>query len=778
MKKIYLKIFRNLWQMKLHVLAIILSVSCGVFITSGVDMAIKSLYLTRDTLLKRLNFADLEINFLPEDVQNIPVLAKDNKDIKIERRLVLPGSISINKKKIKGVMLLLENPKPQINQLELIHGRYFNPDEPDEVVIEVGFSKYHKIQVGDQIDIRVGEKIYSNKVVGIVQSPEFFMVSNNPEYTVPERGSLGILFGSLSRIEKNLGFTMVNDIIFKLRDETFKKDNIKKILYSLSSLRIEKIIYPPNHIAYKHLQIDMQFFKLFAPAIVIVLCVLSFIITLINFNRLIIRERKEIGAVMAMGYSYSQVLKSYLFGGFIIAILGSTIGIFISQWFRDTFTSVYASSHGINHVENHFFFDSMLYGVAFGFLTVGLAVFIPATYYLRKSSIQDIIRPKINKIGYLIPLFKNLPLHIRWSIRNLSRRRVILFFNILAIALTIGVTISYMLTKSSLQQTIFNRFDSQKWDMVVDFLYPVYFEDYLNLKEIDGIKEIEPFLRAYVQVIGENNEKFEDSSLLGLEISSQMKNLRIIHGKKIENPDEIILSKNLVEKLNYKLNDIIKVKINEKIYQFKLSGIISDIIPNESIISINRAKEILQYTDEATGVFLKSDPLQNSFIAEELTKREFIGKVTDKSKISYAFQEIVKEIADIINIILFVSILTSLLLIFTIINLNVTERESEYAVLKSIGVDNNTIAKNILYETLIQGISAALLAIPFSIIIFYFEAHLLGKAWFEIDALFMPIDFGKAIIPMLVLIPIAVYPSIRYIFNIDITQALRTKIIE
>ena len=73
MKKIYLQMMRELWRIKGRSLTIALSIACGVAVYAGVDMAVKSLFTTRDILYSRMHFADLEIQFLPEDINNLPV---------------------------------------------------------------------------------------------------------------------------------------------------------------------------------------------------------------------------------------------------------------------------------------------------------------------------------------------------------------------------------------------------------------------------------------------------------------------------------------------------------------------------------------------------------------------------------------------------------------------------------------------------------------------------------------------------------------------------------
>ncbi|MBI5207259.1 MAG: ABC transporter permease [Candidatus Firestonebacteria bacterium] len=783
MKTIKLKVLRDLVKMKLHTLAIILTLACGIGVYSGVDMALKSLFYTRDRIFKEMNFADLEIQFLPEDVRNLP----DFSDIpglkKVERRLVMPGIININKdKRLTALMVFMDERRPEINKIKIIKGREINPDVIDEALIERTLYDYYNFMPGDAVSVKVGEKIYINKIAGIGTSPEYVVVSANPENFLPEKGSLGVIFTSLKQIDKNLGFTMVNDLLFSYKEGADPKLVQIAILEKLKEINLERVIPYKEHFTYKYLDIDLHAFDIYVPAIVIVLGSLSFIITLININRLLNEQRKEIGAIMALGYSSFDITKAYAFGAVVICALGLFVGFPLSLLLRNIFIYIYSNALGLISVYYEIYIWSLAKGFIFAIITIGISFYIPL-YKLLKFSPREIIHPSMkNQItdSYLIRSLFNktagLPITVRIGIRNIFRERKRTLSTVFSIALACAVAISYMISITSTIKTVEDRFRKGKWHIVVDFLYPVFYEDYEEFKGISGVKQVEPFFRHYGEI--GNNENFEGSGMLGIYIDSVMRELPLIKGHQLKSKNEIILSHDLVKKLKLKIGDKVKVKIGMKIYDFRLAGIKSDVVIGESFIDFIRSREIFEFNDEASGVFIKTDQNLQMQIESEIYKRKFVGKVTYKKKLVEKFLYMISEITRIVDVATAISIFVALLFIFTSISMSISEKEGEYATLRAIGYKKNLIRSIVYSESMIVGLAASILTVPFAVGIGIYLNSLMSEAWFNVDTYFIVKDFAWGIIPMLLLIPLSILPALKYLIKMNITEALRTKIIE
>jgi ABC-type antimicrobial peptide transport system permease subunit len=125
-----------------------------------------------------------------------------------------------------------------------------------------------------------------------------------------------------------------------------------------------------------------------------------------------------------------------------------------------------------------------------------------------------------------------------------------------------------------------------------------------------------------------------------------------------------------------------------------------------------------------------------------------------------------------------ISIFVAVLFILTSINLSVLETEGEFATLKAIGYGRGSITRIIVTEALVYAIGAVLLSVPVAMTLSVYLNHRMGEAWFRVDSFFFASEFARVLLPALVLIPLGAYPGLRYIFQLDISNAIRARIIE
>ncbi len=85
--------WRDLWRMRWRAIVIVLTIASAVSIHVGLYTGIRSLYWTRDSINEELSFADLELHFVPEDLNNVPPLDALAGVERVEKRLLFPGLV-------------------------------------------------------------------------------------------------------------------------------------------------------------------------------------------------------------------------------------------------------------------------------------------------------------------------------------------------------------------------------------------------------------------------------------------------------------------------------------------------------------------------------------------------------------------------------------------------------------------------------------------------------------------------------------------------------------
>jgi len=778
------KMLRDLWRIRSRALAVVLTVASGVGVYAGIEMAIATTFRTRDVLLERMHFADLEVQFLPEDVENLPDLTRVPGVRAVERRLVLPGTVFVaDHARINGVLVFLETPAPTLDALEIVEGSPVRPLDFESAVIERSLAQFHRFRVGDRIDVRVGEKTYSSRVDGVAVSPEYLITTANPNYLVPEKGSVGVVFTDLARVSDTLGFTMVNDLLFRFDPGADPRVVRDAVVRQLRRLNLERVVPREEHFIWRHLQFAVDGFQVYVPSIVLTLGVLSLVLTVITMNRLVRDQRGEIGALLALGYGRGQVFRAYLHLGALLGAIGGVIGASTSFVFRDLFAGIYARAIGLPEVVTVVLPAALAIGFAAAVLGTAAATAWPVSRMLRLTP-QAIIREPLTggAVGatWVRATFVSmslLPLPVRFGVRNMIRRPGRTLSTILAVAFSLGVSIAYIVSLTSALQTTGLVVGRERWDFAVDFLYPVHVEDVARIRSLPGAAKVEPYFRRFAEVGVAG--RYASAGLLGVQPNSGMRRPPLKAGRFLsDEADEILVSLDLARRLGVRVADRITVRIRDgQEFAFRVVGISGELVPAQLMMSFHRAQQITGFADAATGVFIAtSSPVPH--LAAALDDLEYVAKVTSKASVAAAFQKMMSEMLGLVYLASGVSVFVAMLFIVMSVNVVISERQVEYATLKCLGYGRGRLSATILAQAFGEGGLAALVSIPLGLALAMYLNAQMSRAWYEVVNIIHPTDVAQILALAFVLIPVSSYPGLRMLDRLDIVGALGTRAIE
>ena len=785
MSTLRVKMLRDLWRMKWRALAIILMIASGVAVYAGVHMGVLSLLWTRDSVYRELHFADLEVRFLPDDARNLPDLSRLEGVTRVERRLVFPGIIRPRgKPPITVIMTSLESPNPGVHSFKFLHGRPFRADELDAVVIDTSLAAYHGYKVGDTIDVKVGEALYHRRVVGVAITPEYFVSTSNPTYFIPERGSLGFIFANLEAMSDSLGFTLVNDLVFLFEGGADASRVKQRVLTRLSKLSIEQVSPLERHFSYQYVQRQLESVWVFIPALVAILMALTFIVVSVNMSQMIAAERREIGALMALGYGPGRLLGGYLEGSLMLGLIGSLLGLFLSFGVRDFFATVSSRSMGMPEIRMTIDLGSVLRGMGYELAVALVATAIPVLRLLRLPA-QQVIRespsaavfrwaPASGGIGAIV---QRLPTSYRYAFRNLARQRFRTAVTLVSLALALGVATAYRLSFISLDTTLSSWLGQDRWSLSVDFLYPVLLERVEELKTaVPSVTRTEPYLSCYVQA--QAGSRVGDSTLVGLDPDSRIVSERVVEGRTVRPgaEREVVLTRELAKRLAITVGDIFHVEAMGRRYPVRLVGLSWAAVAGLSIVSFAAAQDICQLPDKATGAYLEiGKGGDGGFRAYDL---EFVGKVLAKQDLQTQISSVLATTSALLNFGGAVSIFVACLVILTSINLMVLENERDFGTLQALGYSRRLIATAVLTEAGVYAVGAVLLGIPIGAAVSVYLNDRMGAAWIQLQNAFPPAAFVVVLGPALFLIPLGSIPGIHHVVGRSTLASIRWRILD
>jgi putative ABC transport system permease protein len=784
MTRLDVKMRRDLWRMKWRALAIVLTVAAGVAVYGGVYLGIQSLLWTRDSIYRELHFADLEVRFLPDDARNLPSLAALPGVRHVERRLIFPGIIRPRAAPpIAVVMTSLETPTPAIHAFKFVDGRPFRPDELDAVVIDTSLAAFHGYAVGDTIEIKVGEALYRRRVVGVVITPEYFVSTSNPIYFIPERGSLGFVFGNLAATSDSLGFTLVNDLVFLFDDGADPARTKQDVLARLRKLNMDQVTPLERHFSYQYVQMQLESVRVYVPALVTVLLALTFIVVSVNVSQMIAAERREIGGLMALGYGPRRLLGAYLQAGFVLALIGGAIGAGLALVVRDHFATVSSRSMGMPEVRVTMDAATIAYGVVYEIAVTLLATAVPVLRLLRLP-VQRVIREipvAAGAAGAGVPglsaAVRRLPVSYRYALRDLARRRGRTAVTVISIALALGVATAYRLSFVSLDTTLTNWLAQDRWTLSVDFLYPVHVERMRELDALPSVTRAEPYLSCYVQAHA--GGRVTDATLVGLAVDSRLVNVKVVQGRTLRaGPErEVVLTRELARRLGLRVGDAFELEAMNQRYPVRLVGLSWAAVAGLSVVPFTVAQDVCQYPEKATGAYLQAGA-EGVARAHRAYDLEFVGKVLAKPSLLGQIKSVIATTVTLLDLASALSLFIAGLVILTSINLMVLENERDFGTLQALGYSRRQLAAAILTEATVYAAGAVLLGIPVSAALSVYLNDRMGAAWLQVESVFPVGTFARVLAPALILIPLGCLPGLRHVVSPAALASIRSRVLE
>lgn len=778
-RQLFAAMRRAAWKMKGRLFAAGLIMGSALAMFVGVYSAIDSLFDSRTGWYQELNVADLELRIVPEDTINIPNLEGVDGVASVERRLVLPGNIDTKTgTKLYAVMMATES-APAVNKLRIEEGQNVDPARPSEVVIERSMAAHHGYKIGDKFRLNIGKDHYDLSVRGIAMSPEFLIDSANPNFFLPSKGSLGVVFVPYSLVQPRLGYQLVNSLLIDIKEGADHRAVEQASLNALGKkVTVDESLPLQRQFGHLYLELDLGAFKIFVPAIVLIFVITALVITVFLMYQWINEKKAEIGVMMSIGYRTRDIVISFAMPALLIAAISIISGTLLSFVMLYGFGTDYAHALGLPKPNLSLRIWPVIEGYLGLLAILTLATVIPLLSILRMTP-REALRGNTQDSGKVASRFgarlgrQSQSVAWRYAVRNLQRGKGLAFMSIVAVALSLGAALSYFVSLTSFEQSIVKRFAADDWDVAVDFLAPVWTDELAKLKATDGVSRTDPYLRGAIKV--QKDARVEPSFLLGIDPASSVRELRLISGRALQPNDRhsIVLERKTAFTLGVAVGDEVSIDVRDKVWKAKVVGVFSGVLPGESYAPLLDAQAWFDMTDQVTGAFLKTDaafgPLDSLYLLDR------VGRVTSKAHLVNEFVEHLKEIAGIVYLAFAFSLVVAVLFLFSTTAYGVLRRLAEYSTLRTIGFADRTVLKMIMMEVATIGAVGTLVAVGTGIAISHGLNAVLSQAWFQVDTTVTAKDLLVVLLPALIFFPLTAIPPFRAIVRAGMVPTLRRR---
>lgn len=786
MKAIDKKLWRELWNMRMQALAIVLVIVGGVGIFIMSLSTLDSLYDTRESYYRNHHFAQVFASLkraplsLVQRIEEIPGVDK------IETRVIAYVNLDITgfNDPVSGHLLSLpDDSRGLLNQIVLRKGRLFEPGRDNEVLLSEEFARAHNLQSGDKLRATINGRRKTLTVVGHALSPEY-IYQIAPGAMFPDYQRYGVLWMA----RKPLATAYDMDGAFNNVSLTLSKGGNAQDVID----RLDELLKPyggigayarKDQLSNRFLTEELKQQRTIATVFPIIFFgVAAFLLNVVT-SRLISLQREQIAGLKAFGYSNFAVGLHYTKLILMIVSIGIIGGIGVGIWMGKGMSNIYMEFYSLP-----FMIYVLKPQVIISAAAISMGVAILGTLYAVRNAARlppaQAMRPETPAI-YHETLLERLGLQqwfsqpTRMIMRHIERRPLKSMLTTLGISMACGTMMVGGFQEGAIKQMVEVQFGmSQRSDLTAIYTEPASQRSLYSLGSLQGVEHVEGFRSVPAKLQFEH--RFYRTSVQGIQPDGDLMRLLDTNLKVIDLPPQgVILTDYLAELLHIQVGDILTIEVlegNRPIVQVPVVGTAKEYLGVNAYMQREALNRLLKEDNAVSGAWLKVDPrYQNAIYAELKGMPRIAGVVEQKSAID-SFYETMDET------ILFFTFITTLLggsiafgVIYNSMRIALSERNRELASLRVLGFERGEVAYILLGELALL----TLAAIPLGLLIGYGLCAYLAFQ-FDSDLYRIPLVLGMNVYAFAAIIVIisSIISAImiwRNLAHLDMVAVLKTK---
>ena len=432
----------------------------------------------------------------------------------------------------------------------------------------------------------------------------------------------------------------------------------------------------------------------------IFLFVVSILVSLTTLTRMIDENRINIGTLKSLGYSNYQISKKYFVYGGLSTLIGTILGIIGAYLvIVPIIYNSYARFFTFNTPEIVYTPSILIATFVISLGCISLAIYIPLRKNLKEKSAY-LLRPKAPSGGSRIFLEKisfiwsRLSFLRKVTFRNIFRYKIRMLMTIFGVAgcltlMFIGFGIRYgVINISNEQFKVINKVD-------IAATYNPYIDNKSVeklQKEIDNNKNVKASSKVNIQLatFESNNEIVDSAQLITVNKDDYKDYITLTDNddKGINlSGDAAVVSEKLAYLHKLNIGDSFNVIVNNKEYTLTVGEINKNYFGHTIYINKDYYESLFkkQYKDNTFLVQTTGGKETVESVVSNLNDNSDIVNISDNSKIQEILDNFIKGIDIIVAVMVICSVTLALVVLYNLINVNVSERIRELSTIKVLG---------------------------------------------------------------------------------------------
>ena len=454
----------------------------------------------------------------------------------------------------------------------------------------------------------------------------------------------------------------------------------------------------------------------------IIFFAVALLVCLTTMSRMAKQKRQESGTLLAFGYSRFDTIKIYLYYGFSAAILGTIIGVVLgSSYLPKRIYSAYTANFVIPNFSTSLNWTWIIISAILALIFTLVPALVTAVRYLKFDPVTLMV-PEAPKAGAKILLershfiWKHLSFNYKVTFRNVFRYKAKMLMTILGVMGCTALLITGFGLQDSLDSIITTQYSKITHYDIIGVYNPAsnQVQSYRNkVKNLSGVKSYTQanYDTASVQVSSDDSQAV---SLITPDSTSKFKKsvslINVEDNKAIKmNDSGVVVTNKLAKLLDAKVGDFITLKMsNSQKYKVRISQITQMYVGHAIYMTPKYYQKVFdkQMIDNSYFISLNNRSNANSNqIARSLTKQSASVTVVRPNDVKQMINNVLKGLNNLVLIIIFCSSLLAFVVLYTLTNINVSERIRELSTIKVLGFYPFEVVMYIYRETFMLTIS-------------------------------------------------------------------------
>ncbi len=680
MVMLIIKMLRDIWKNKVPFISIFLMMFAGNYIFSGITSEYNGMNESFHSFIENTNLADAWILSNEFDLSQIEKLKEKSNIIDVERRLLLPSTLSNNEN--KSIDLYVLDNENSISKMEIVSGEQYGENK-DGIWIDKTFAKENEYKLHEKIKLDIGGQTIEKEIIGFCYSPEYIYNTKGGEL-LPDHKNTGFAFVN-SESMKNISTIPYNQLLVT------GTGNIEKTINDTLGTQNITVVFQKDHPSYSMISDEINQHKEIGLIFVGVFLFIAILITITTVHRLLNSQRMQIGILKALGFRKNKLYLHYVSHSTFVCLAGAFAGWLLGYiTLPNLIYPIMEQMYILPKLTPAVLEGSFLLPILCAFISFLLSMTV-CKKYLKNNAAKILYSNSVEKAYKDLPLYslrKHLSFYSQWNIRDIFRnklRSIMTVFGVVGCVSLLFASLGLYTSMENMSKWTFDKIQTFETKVTGTFSN----EEYKNklLENMYG----EELMETSIELNFDKKEK--KVSFTALESQDYIR-LYNVKNKQINLEDGIALSKNIAEELNIQIGDRVKWKFSggDRWYL----SIVSEIIRTPMSQGITIMKSEMEK---------EKIPFQGTSIIGEKPENitvdsNYVSSIQNKSDLKAALDTMLNASLMLSVLFLTMAVLLGGVILYNLGTLSYIERYRDMATLKVLGFNDKSIRKLMIQQNL------------------------------------------------------------------------------